>query len=81
MNANEKSLYEQLVAAKIPISNWHSDLLFQATDESERLLSKFSLLKKQSEHFINRIDKTRWVSVPFAYDPWWIARQSKKPGD
>ena len=69
----DKTLYSDLKAAGIPISNHESDLYFKYSPESVAILDKYPLEKSNAQRFRNCIDGTTWVDVPFAYIPWWEA--------
>lgn len=77
----EQTLYEQLVEKGIPVDNHCSDLYFKATTESLEILKNYN--NRRSTHmfstaFTSNIDGELWIEVPFAYDPWWIARCGRK---
>lgn len=67
------SLYEELLAAGIPLDSHESDLYALVTSDSRVIVAR-------SEHgcstFISNIDGKLWFDLPFAYDPWWIRRQA-----
>lgn len=65
------TLYESLVEAGIPVDNYYSDLYFPWTKKSQEILNKFKLQKSNASLFHNNIDKKLWISVPFAFDPFW----------
>ena len=69
------ALYDELVAAGCRIDNHESDLYVEATPEAERILrasDRWSTVKS----FISQVDGKRWFDVPFAYVPFWEAKQS-----
>ena len=67
------TIYEQLVAAGVPIDNHESDLYAKVTLESEKIVRESRLLNVRK--FINQIDGTVWYDIPFAYDPFWEKRR------
>jgi hypothetical protein len=68
------TLYEELTAAGVRISNHESDLYFEASAEAIAILQKYPLQKSNATRFINQVEGGSWFDVPFAYDPWWEAR-------
>jgi hypothetical protein len=77
MNTEYERLYDALKAAGIEMSNHESDLYFPDTPETRAILSQFPAEKANATFFINQVNHKPWIDVPFAYMPWWIARQSK----
>jgi 2'-5' RNA ligase superfamily len=78
MNESESSLYAELKAAGIEISNHESDLYFPDTPESRAILDRFPMEKRSATRFTNQAPPNvgqRWIDVPFAYVPWWEQRQ------
>lgn len=75
------TLYDELVAAGIPVSNHESDLYFKATPEALNLLKKYPTELSNAVSFINQAAPhkgERWIDVPFAFTPWWEARRKSK---
>lgn len=68
---NQVSIYQAIKAAGIETDNWCSDLYFPETKESMEILRKYPLHLKNSTKFSSAIDGTRWIDVPFAFDPEW----------
>jgi len=74
-----KTLYERLEEAGIEIDHHYSDLYFKKTDESMKILIEYKkeLLELSKNNvitysiFTDQINKTLWIDVPFAYDPYW----------
>jgi len=70
-----ESLYAALVEAKIQIDHHESDLYFPATEQTAAILAKFPLQQQNATHFKCQTDQKLWVDVPFAYLPFWEAKQ------
>ncbi len=66
------SLYSDLLAAKVDISNHESDLYFEINDVSTDILTRYPEVRPK--RFLNQITNTMWYEVYFAYDPWWCNR-------
>ncbi len=66
------SLYTDLKSAEQETDSHESDLYVRCTPEALALVrasrSKFSL-------FHHAVSKATWIEIPFAYDPWWEARE------
>lgn len=75
------SLYTDLVAAGIEVSNWQSDLYFPVTEEAREILSRHPLQKANATTFTCQITRQRHYDVPFAYDPYWEARGARLTPD
>jgi hypothetical protein len=68
------SLYSELVAAGIPVSNHYSDLYFQASAQSIEILKRFPLERGNATWFWNQAPPHKGeqrVDVPFAFEPFW----------
>jgi hypothetical protein len=68
------SLYADLIAAGVPVSNHESDLYFPDTPEALRILDLYPLEKRNSKRFKNQRPPNvgeLWVDVPFAFIPFW----------
>lgn len=75
------TLCSELLAAGVPIANHESDLYFQASEISRKILAGYPTEKANATTFRNQADPHKgetWFDVPFAFLPWWEARQSKK---
>jgi hypothetical protein len=64
------TIYEQLKAAGVPLSNHESNLYAKVTPESQRIIGRVTTATVVH----SRIDGELWYDIPFAYDPWWIKR-------
>ncbi len=69
------SLYDELKAAGVKIDHHESDLYFERTPLSRSILAQYPTQKKMSSSFLNQITHNAWIEVPFAYMPYWRARQ------
>lgn len=74
---SERTLYQALVSAGVPVDNHESDLYFQATKAALDVLKDFPTQQKNARTFVHRQLAQLWVDVPFAYDPWWEARAKR----
>ncbi len=72
----EKSLYQECLECKIPMANHASDLYIPANEDTIHLLKKHN---KHASTFINAVEGGLWFDVPFAFDPWWEAKQRQVP--
>ena len=63
------SLYTDLVAAGIPVSNWQSDLYFPVSYEAAEILEKYP--QQSRSIFKSKIDGRPMYECPFAFDPYW----------
>lgn len=71
------SLYEEIVAAKIPIASHYSDLYFPVTEQSTAILAKYPDNKKNTKYFVNQVEGGTWYDVPFAFLPYWEEKLSE----
>lgn len=62
------SLYTDLVANNIPVSNWQSDLYCLKTEKSVDLIKQHGL---QYTWFTSNVDGKTWLEIPFQFDPFW----------
>ena len=72
------TLYQEIVAAGIPIGCHESDLYFPVTEQSREILARYPLQKGNATTFINQVEGGRWYDIPFAYDPWWESRSIRR---
>lgn len=75
----ELTLFEAIKAAGIQTDSHESDLYFPVTRESTAILARFVSAARASL-FTSKVDGGRWYDVPFAYTPWWEAKQTKGTG-
>jgi len=69
--------YTALVNAGIPLDNHESDLYAKVTPEAGRIIRASGW--GGVTVFINQLDGSPWFDLPFAYLPWWEARQCRGP--
>lgn len=65
-------VYRLLKQAGCKIDNHASDLYVLATTESSRIIRDSG---KKYGIFTSEIDGKRWFEIPFAYLPFWEAKQ------
>lgn len=68
-------LYKDLVEAGIETDSHESDLYFPVTEQSTAILQTYPQWTKTVERFRHSVNGTWWYDVPFAFQPWWDARQ------
>jgi len=66
------TIYEELTAAGVECSNWQSDLYFPATDQTRTILKNHPNQTRST--FRSNIDGRMMYECPFAFDPFWNAR-------
>ena len=74
-----KTLYKALKDAGIETAAHESDLYFPVTPETRAILKRFPIQQWNATVFTNEAHPNigeRWFDVPFAYDPYWQARES-----
>lgn len=76
------TLYEELKAAGVEISNHESDLYFPVTDVAVAILNKpeHETHRKIATTFLDNGTGAFWFDVPFAFEPWWEQRISSDLG-
>lgn len=69
------TLYEEIVAAGIPVDHHESDLYVPDTPEVRAILTRHA---RTGAGFVVQDGHPNagqvWLDVPFAYDPWWKER-------
>lgn len=78
---SDMSLYTELVAAGIEVSNWQSDLYFPVTKEAREILARHPVQKANATTFKSQTTGRPYYDVPFAYDPFWEARRPRLTAD
>ena len=68
------TIYDQMKAAGVQISNHESDLYVPVTPETTAIVNGYAF-KSNVTRFTSNIDKKQWYDIPFAYAPWWSERQ------
>jgi hypothetical protein len=71
--SEDYNLFEKVKAAGIQYSNHESDLYIPVNEETKKLLADFPY-KENVTTFRSNIDHKLWYDIPFAYRPWWEAR-------
>jgi hypothetical protein len=66
------SLYADCIERGIKTANHASDLYIPATDETRELIRKHG---HRATMFTNEVEGGIWYDVPFAFVPFWEARQ------
>jgi hypothetical protein len=69
------SLTKDLVRVGIPIDHHESDLYVLDTSEARETIKKYGY---GFTSFTSNIDGKRWLDVPFAYEPFWEERLSRR---
>lgn len=65
------SIFEEIIHAGIEYDNHCSDLYVKDSPEAREIIKRYD---RSLEFFNNAIDGSRWIDVPFAYDPYWDKR-------
>lgn len=69
------TLYREMTDAGIPTDNHESDLYVLSTPEAREILRRWPTNAANARTFVSQVDKQTWIAIPFAYDPWWKARE------
>lgn len=74
-----KTLFQEIVEAGIPYSNHESDLYVPVTEQTTALIVKHDRLGTATTFRNQRPPNVgeRWYDLPFAYEPFWEARQKR----
>lgn len=70
----EKEFFEKIKEAGIPFDNHESDLYIPNTPEVRAILEQYPTKKEITTPFIHQVKKEEWLEVPFAYLPYWEAK-------
>lgn len=68
------SIYADCVRLGVPVQNHASDLYIPVNDATRLLLKAHGLT---ATTFTNQVEGGLWYDVPFAFDPYWEAKQAK----
>lgn len=68
------SLYILLRDAGCEIDSHESDLYVRATPEARRIVKEQCGERLVYLAFQSTADRSWWIEVPFAFDPWWEAK-------
>jgi hypothetical protein len=71
MDTEKKPTFYEAVK-HIPHDNHESDLYLLWTSEAAELCKQYSMSGKC---FVSNLDGKLYIDIPFAYEPWWEARQ------
>ena len=76
MTEDRKSLYERLVEAGCETDSWQSDLYVREIEMAKQIIRDFESEGgiSNKENFISERDGQRWIDLPFAFKPYWDAR-------
>lgn len=73
---NATTLIETCKALNIPIDNHESDLYIPVTETTQALVEQYEF-RSNVKTFKSQIDGQLWYDIPFAYLPFWEARQDR----
>jgi hypothetical protein len=76
MCSNELSIFEQVKSSGIEYGNHESDLYIPVNEQTQAIIQTYQF-KENVQTFRNQIDGQLWFDVPFAYIPFWEARQKQ----
>jgi len=68
------SIFQQATVAGLEMGNHASDLHLKDTPEARAIIAAWEAetgMSKSATYFTSDIDNTRWIDLPFAYDPFW----------
>jgi hypothetical protein len=68
------SLYQEACKAGLQMDSHYSDLYLLRTPTAIRLCQEHAA---HWSTFTSQIDGKPWLDVPFAYEPYWAAKQSR----
>ncbi len=69
------SLYTDLKAAGVPLDSHESDLYAKATPEAKNIIEGWHDYAHSAKMFKSQIDGEWWFDIPFAFEPFWEAKQ------
>lgn len=75
-----KSLYERLTEAKVPTSNWQSDLYFPVNDTTIEIVGQAlqdGVIQSRPGIFRSNVDGKLTYEANFMFDPFWKSRAAK----
>lgn len=67
-----RSIHQQLLGAGVELDSHESDLYAKVGPESTRIIEESG---HSSSMFQSEVDGQMWYDLPFAYDPFWRAKQ------
>jgi hypothetical protein len=73
------SLYQDLVTAGCQIDSHESDLYVKHNADAVRIIAEFEAAGGITNKvlFTSRVDFQTWIELPFAYEPFWIAKAGR----
>jgi hypothetical protein len=73
------TIYDLIKISGIEFDNHCSDLQFPVTEQTTAIVEQFYPNRPtvMVETFRNCITGERWYEIPFAYSPFWEAREAK----
>ena len=74
------TIYQELLAADVPLDNHESDLYALVTDASRAIVARYQH-REIVKTFTSEVDGKLWYDIPFAYTPFWERRQSGAGAD
>lgn len=73
--------FAAIVASGIEYANHESDLYVPDSPQVREILKHYPTNERNASAFINQAPPhvgERWLDIPFAFLPWWEARQTKQ---
>lgn len=70
-----KTFFDKIKDAGIPFDNHESDLYIPNTKEAQEILNQYPVKKEISSKFMHAIKQETWISIPFAYQPYWDGKR------
>ena len=74
MSIGVGNIYDEAIAQGIETDNHESDLYLKDSPMTRTLLRVASV---KATSFRSEIDDCLWWEIPFAFAPWWRARQAQ----
>lgn len=71
------TLYDEIIARKIPHTNHYSDLYVPVTSETRTLVKQY---KPCVSIFINQVEGGIWYDLAFQYQPYWESKRAENVG-
>jgi len=70
-------IYNQIVSAGIEHSHHESDLYVPVNEQTHAIVKAYRFASNVTT-FVSNIDGKLWYDIPFAYLPYWEAKQAKQ---
>lgn len=74
MSITEPQLYDKMLNAGVEIANHCSDLYVPVNEITRSIVNDYQF-KANVTQFTSNIDGKQWFDIPFAFLPWWEARE------